>query len=160
MKIKNVFALTALLIFAIGFQTQAQRGMRAKSQQACLNIPNLTDEQQDQLETMRTQRIAASTAHRAEMNELRARKRSISISENPDMNELENIIDQMAELRAEHIKSAANHRQQVREMLTSEQRVYFDRMGKGNRQGRGRFDDSRGGRSEFGDGTRGMGRRR
>ncbi|MFP4288065.1 MAG: Spy/CpxP family protein refolding chaperone [Bacteroidales bacterium] len=138
-----------MLIFALFFSLQisAQRNNKGVQQKNCFNLPELTQEQENKISELRSERLQESTAHRAKMDELRAQKRSLSIAENADMNKINGIIDQMASLRADHLKSLEQHRQSVREILTPEQRAVFDSRphmrnrskGKGyNRSGQGR----------------------
>ena len=151
MKARIVLSLSVLLMFGMAMETMAQRGQRGNRgggernpQMVCQNIPDLTEEQQSQIQSLRTTQLQRSVEHKAAMGELRAKKRSLMIAENANMNEVDGVIDQMSVLRSEHQKAAAAHRQSVRSVLTAEQRVYFDsRAGQrgqrvqGNRQGRG-----------------------
>ncbi len=155
MKTKNFVFFVALFVLFVSFESFGQRGMRGNQYGECI-LPDLTEEQQTQIEALRTERIAATTQHRAEMNELRARKRSLTLAENPNMNEINAIIDQMAQKRATQLKALEEHRQEVRNLLTPEQRVIFDsrarnlgRMGQGDGYrrgaggGQGRLNDDR-----------------
>lgn len=160
MKTKNLIFIAAIFIMFVSVESFGQRGMRGNQEGAQCVLPDLTEEQETKINALRTERIASSTQHQAEMNELRARKRSLTLADNPDMNEVNSIIDQMADKRAQQMKARVQHRQEVRELLTPEQRVIFDsqsgqrrafgqREGYRNSEGRGqgRFnDDSRRGR--------------
>jgi Spy/CpxP family protein refolding chaperone len=145
-KIWFYFPLALILFFTI--ESQGQRGMRGNADGDC-RIPDLTEEQSLKIEELRTQQLAATNQHRARMNELRARKRSLSIAENPDMNAINKVIDEMESLRSGHFKAVAAHRQAVRGILTAEQRTYFDsrpRMAPGEgkmQRGDGRRGDRR-----------------
>lgn len=123
-----VFALLSAL-FVINATAQPRGDFRKQnkpSRQACLMIPDLTEEQESQINALHTEQLKERTQHRAQMDELRAKKRPLMLEDSPDMAEVENIIDKKAELRGEHMKSKANHRQNVREILTEEQRIYYD----------------------------------
>lgn len=150
MKTQQLIISTLLIfLFAGIFDSQAQRrGERANrgpaANQAECVIPDLTEEQQNQINELRTKRIKASTQHRANMAELRAKKRSLSIADTPDMNKVNAVIDDMAEMRSANLKENAAHRQAVREILTDEQRVIYDSR-HANRQGRGQQMYRRGG---------------
>jgi Spy/CpxP family protein refolding chaperone len=135
-----VFAALICIILTVPTIAQ-QRGRDAG------RIPGLSDEQKSKIEVLRTQQVASSTQHRAQMDELRARKRTLSIAENPDMNAINRVIDQMARLHADHMKSNEAHRQQIRSLLTSEQKALFDSRQPNQRQGRGQsFQGPRDGR--------------
>ena len=128
MKANSFLIVTLVLFFALNVDVFAQRAQRGYQERAgeCLNIPELTEEQKTKIQAIRTQHISQTTTHRAQMDELRARLRTLRLAENPDMTQIESIIDQMASLRAEHMKANTAHHQQIREILTPEQRVVFD----------------------------------
>ncbi len=153
MKARNFFVIAIVIFFAINSDVFAQRGQRGNQEgaRACLNIPELTQEQEAKIQAIRTERINQTTTHRAQMDELRARQRTLRLAENPNMAEIDRVIDQMASLRGRHMKANAAHHQSIREILTPEQRVAFD-----SRTGdRPRFEQRNMRRSDFG---RGQGR--
>jgi len=153
MKARNFLAIALVLFFALNIDAFGQRGPRGNQDGAgaCLNIPELTKEQEAKIKAFRTERINQTTAHRAQMDELRARQRSLRLAENPNMAEIDRVIDQMASLRAEHMKANTAHHQSIREVLTPDQRVYFDSR-TGNRP---RFEQRN---TRRGDAGRGQGR--
>ncbi len=102
-----------------------QRGQRG-SMQNCLNIESLTTEQKDALKKMHVARMDKSVQHRSQMELLQARQRNAMIQKEPDMKEVNKIIDEMGALRTSWMKEAVAHRLAIRNMLTEEQRVMFD----------------------------------
>ncbi len=153
MKARNLIILSLFFIFATAtVDSFAQRGMKGNANAGECIIPDLSPEQETQMEELRTERIAASTQHRAKMEELRARKRALSIADNADLNEINEVIDQMEALRTQHLKENAAHRQEVREILTPEQRIIFD----SKTANRPRFEQKNHRRGS-GDGGRGQG---
>ncbi|MFW5793333.1 MAG: Spy/CpxP family protein refolding chaperone [Bacteroidota bacterium] len=145
-KLFSAVALTAMLFLFATTSSFAQRGVRAergerrpqaqlqsRSMEYCENIPDLTEEQKEAIQELRTARLKESTEHRNKIEELRARKRTLMSSDNPDMTEVDKIIDEMSDLRNQHLKNAARHHQEVRSLLTEEQRVYFDARGPKNK---------------------------
>jgi Spy/CpxP family protein refolding chaperone len=115
-------------------------------QQGCLYLEGLTEDQQEAIAALRNVRLEKSLQYRARMDAMRARKRELMIQKSPDMGEVNKIIDQMEGLRSNHLKEAAAYRQQVRELLTDEQRLAFDRLGKHPRAGMERGQAARPGR--------------
>lgn len=93
----------------------------------CLAIEGLSEEQRETIMELQTARIEASTQHRAKMDELRARKRSAMIMKEADMEKINQTIDEMEALRTTWMKEAIAHREEIRQILTDEQRVIFDR---------------------------------
>ena len=157
----RLFALTVMLTTLFVISATAQRGTGRAQQsfprQYCLTIPDLTEEQEEKLMKMRTEQIKANTQHRAQMNELRARKRTLMISDSPDSEELNKVIDQMTELRGKQLKSNVAHRQKIREQLTEEQRVFFDSAPIYRSDRRPAMREGRGGRAGGGRGMQGRG---
>ncbi len=166
MKAQRIFSFVLLAsVILLSVEVMAQRGarggmrqdarpqqralqderqqMRGQGIEYCTFIPDLTDEQIDAISDLRTEKLKKSTDHRNQMAELRARKRTLMTSDSPDMTKIDAIIDQMTDLRKAQLKSNARHHQQVRGLLTDEQKVYFDARGQ---RGRGNFDGRRGGR--------------
>ena len=107
MKAKLFFIITAAVLFTFTTEAFSQRGA-GNQRQACQSISDLTPEQEAKINTMRTARLSETTQHRAQMNELNG------------------VIDQMADLRAQQMKASEAHHQSIREILTSEQRAMFD----------------------------------
>jgi Spy/CpxP family protein refolding chaperone len=116
------------MIMFISIDLSAQRPGRGMNQQRgiCQNLPDLTEKQQEEIKDLRLQMQEKSTSHRAKMDELRAKKRSLSLEENPNMNAINSVIDEMSAKQTQHIKDVEQHRQDIRKLLTDEQRVVFD----------------------------------
>ncbi len=121
-----VMLLTALFVLNATAQRGQMRMQETNPKQYCLNIPDLTEEQEEKISSIRTEQLKESTQHRAKMDELRAKKKSLMLEESPDSEELNNVIDQMTDLRNKQLKSNATHRQNIREQLTEDQKAYFD----------------------------------
>jgi Spy/CpxP family protein refolding chaperone len=124
MKTLKLSVLAFFILVATAANVYSQRGFQ-NNRGAC-KFQDLTEEQEAKLSELRTQQLEASTQHRLAMDELRAKKQRLSISENPNMNEINSIIDQMESLRADHLKETEAHKQSVRSVLTPEQRAEFD----------------------------------
>jgi len=98
---------------------------RPEPRQECV-VENLTPEQEAKIQQLRSAQLERSLKHRAQMDELRARKRSLMLEKNPDMNAVNAVVDQMTAMRGDMMKEAIKHRQEIRNLLTDEQRVQFD----------------------------------
>jgi len=155
MKTKNVKRTTVLMLAIImlaGTQLFAQRGRNLRNdvnrpyqnRQTCWRIPDLTETQQTKIESLRVEHWKEMNNYRNQMNELRARKRTLNTTAQTDMSELNGVIDQMTDVHNKMMKKSAKHRQDVRKELTDEQKVYFDsRPARG--QGYNRGANRRGG---------------
>ena len=89
-------------------------------------IPNLTPEQEKKIAELRT-------AHMQEMNNFRndlmikqAELNKLQTADNPDINKIDAKIDEIGKMKTDMAKKRAAHRQEVRAILTPEQRVVFD----------------------------------
>ncbi len=113
-------------------QPQFEKGMQHR-------IPNLTTDQETKLNDLRTKHLKEVTPLRNELQEKRARLNTLQSSEKPDMAAINKLIDEMGSLKTNLMKKQAAHRNEVSQILTDEQRVYFNaRQGKmGPRGGKG-----------------------
>ncbi len=98
----------------------------------CNAIPDLTEDQQKSLQDFRTAHLKEMQEGRNKLAEKRARLQTLRTSDNTDMSAINKTIDEMSAIRAEMQKERENHFQDVRSILTEEQRVHFD-----SRRGRG-----------------------
>lgn len=113
--------------------------------QRCQMIPDLTQEQQSQIDELRVGQMKEMTTFRNRLMEKRAQLRTLQTKDNPDMNAINQTIEQMGQIRTNMHKAFAEHRQNVREVLNEDQRAFYDAKIM-NRRGRfgGRHDMGRG----------------
>jgi len=139
MKTKKMNKLTVLalaILMLAGTQGFAQRGRNFKSNvdkpyrndETCWRIPDLTADQETQIEALRVDHWKEMNNYRNQMNEFRARKRTLNTIDKADLKEINSVIDRMTEVHNKMMKASAKHRQDVRKQLTDEQKVYFDSM--------------------------------
>ncbi|MBN1351198.1 Spy/CpxP family protein refolding chaperone [candidate division KSB1 bacterium] len=91
-----------------------------------LPIPDLTDQQKEQIETLQTAHIKATLPLQNEIAEKRARMRTLSTAEKVDMNKINETIDAIGALDVKLMKLQAAHHQEIRKLLTDKQRLFFD----------------------------------
>ncbi|NPA35559.1 MAG: periplasmic heavy metal sensor [Chlorobi bacterium] len=105
----------------------------------CNNLPNITEEQKNKLDAMRTEHWKNVQNTQNLIAEKIARLRTLRTADNVDMKEINKTIDELNSLRTQIQKSREQHIQDVRKLLTDEQRVYFDNFQntRGQRFGRG-----------------------
>lgn len=155
---KKVSVLAIALLMIAGTNLYAQRGRNYSGQdkglnrnQSCQMIPDLTEDQQTQINTLRVANMKQMNVFRNQMNELRAKKQTLMTSDNANMKEMNSVIDQITAVKNQKMKASAKHRLDVRNLLTDEQKVYFDSRpmrgqghgkGMGNGDGYGRRDGS------------------
>lgn len=116
----------------------------------CQNIPDLTEEQQAELKTLRDKHFKEMKDFRNQMGEIRAKQTTV-MSQNPiDEKAAAKLIDQKTELMNKQMKAQVSHRAAVKKVLTEEQVLAFEqRQGPkhfGAMQGKGRQGQGRQGR--------------
>ncbi len=140
MNTKIFYVIACLLFFAISTDVIAQRGRAGVAQPeqdrqqpiglgqagVCLGLDDLTPEQKANIRELQLKRMDQSLQHRLAMDELRARRRGLMAASDPDMGEVDRVIDQMGEKRTQWMRENAAHRQEVRNLLTPEQRTIYD----------------------------------
>ncbi|MDX8338084.1 periplasmic heavy metal sensor [Draconibacterium sp. IB214405] len=140
MKIK-ILSLVFITIFAISSTTMAQqrdRQERAPQQREMMaerperdrgNFEKFfTEEQQEKIKELRLESTKQTQPLRNELNELRAKQRTLTTAEKADLNAINKNIDQMADVQAKIQKIRAKQQQEIRSMLNDEQRIKFDEM--------------------------------
>lgn len=119
---------------------QGEGFMRANSE--CL-IPGLTADQQKQIQDLRLKQQKESLQLSNELFEKRAQLRTLQQVDKPNMKSVNAKIDEISALQNKKMKQSAEHRNNVRNLLTDEQKVQFDlrgnrggMMGKAGKMGR------------------------
>lgn len=143
MKTYKSIALAALVgLMLIAGQSFAQRSSRSnRVYTRYQNIPNLTEDQKQQINEMRS-------AHLKEIAELRSERRSTATR--ADKKEIRNSMLQKQE----------THKNQIRALLNEDQKTYFDKnQNRSNRQANGKGTRGKGSRGSgnSGGGSKGGG---
>ncbi len=153
-KFKKVSIVAVAFLMILGMNSYAQQGrnydqsQRGDERKTC-QIPDLTEEQEAKINDLRLEHLKANTAFRNQMNELRAKKQTLMTSDNSDSKEINAVIDQMTGIHNKMMKTSAKHHQDVRNLLTDEQKIIFDSKpmrGHGKSHGHGMRDGSGNGR--------------
>lgn len=139
----SVFLLVITLLVATGADALAQRGRgmdrRGGMGQIHSNIPDLTEDQSEQITTLRTAHLKEMQTFRDQIAINRIEYRAMMREDNANMADINANIEARSEIRTGMEKAQAAHLQEVRALLTEEQRVWFDSArgtaGSGMRQG-------------------------
>ena len=138
MKIRFL-TLTLVALFAIN-AVQAQRpdrGQRNMQPRDRINRHELmaerfnnffTEEQQEQVKSIRLETAKQVQPLRNELRELQAHQQTLSTSDKPDMKAIYQNIDEMTEVQGNIRKIMAKQQQDIRSLLTEEQKLKFDAM--------------------------------
>ncbi|MCF8297230.1 MAG: Spy/CpxP family protein refolding chaperone [Saprospiraceae bacterium] len=109
--------------------------------QHCMNLPDLTEEQQKKIKELRLKQMKAILPLKNEITEKQAHLKTLTTKEKVDMNAVNTTIDEITVVKAKMMKLKAAHQQEIRNLLTEEQRLIFDtrpaRFGKGQGFGHG-----------------------
>lgn len=126
-KSRVIFTAIAVLV-TISVMSQGQQRMQNTyaDGRCSKHIPNLTDEQVTKIEDLRTVHLEKMLRQKAKIKVLNAELRELEIAENADMNLINKKIDEISTARTEMIKERSTHRQDIRKILSKEQRLYFD----------------------------------
>jgi len=153
-RIKKVSVLIIALLIVAGTNLYAQQGRGGAPQgrnfernDLCQMIPDLTEDQEAKIKDLRVNHLKEMNTFRNEMNELRAKKHTLMTTDNTNMNEINSVIDQMTSIHNKMMKVSAKHRQDVRGLLTEEQKVIFDSRPMHRRGNRGYGHKGRGARN-------------
>ncbi len=105
-------------------------------------LPDLSDEQQAAIEKLRVDHMSAMQVMRADEDVLRAELNRLEVDSKYNQKAVDAKIDELYDLKAKMAKEKTKHHQDVRSLLTDEQKVAFDarqgcRMGHGHGNGQG-----------------------
>ncbi|MBE0432071.1 periplasmic heavy metal sensor [candidate division WOR-3 bacterium] len=98
-------------------------------------IPGLTEEQQTRIKTMRVEHMKAMQSLRNQLGEKKARLRTLTTGDKVNMTEVNKMIDEIGSLRTKMMKQKEQHRQEIRNLLNDEQRIFFDTRHKMHEKG-------------------------
>lgn len=108
------------------------RGMGYNRGQGCVAL-GLTDVQKEFVQQARIEKIQKEQSLKNKLNELNAQIRTATTGKNIDLNKVDKLISQKAELNLQMAQLRADHRVEVRGQLTEEQKAAW-----GNKPYRGR----------------------
>jgi len=151
-KVTAILSMIVVSVLLISGSLSAQKGnmngmkgnknMMYSNYQKCSfqNIPNISDEQKAQLKIKRTAMMKEVLPLRNSLKEKMAHLNTLSSADEVDMKAINKQIESISKDKAAMMKIRAKFRQEVRKVLTDDQRVYFDMhnnnmMKKGHHQG-------------------------
>jgi Spy/CpxP family protein refolding chaperone len=151
---KRLSLLAGLLILVSLTTVNAQRGPRfnddndQKGRFEC-RIPDLTEEQESKIDELRTSHWNEMKTFHADLDILKAEMQKLKVSDKPDQSAIDGKIKEMGAIKTQMAIAANHHHLAVRELLTDDQKVFFDRHDRGPRMGDfGRGCGSRGHRGQ------------
>jgi len=89
-------------------------------------MPDLSEQQQEQIKALRVKHMEAMKPLRNELGEKKARLRTLTTADKVNMTEVNKVIDDIGKMQTQLMKLKEQHRQEIRKLLNDEQRVMFD----------------------------------
>lgn len=89
-------------------------------------MATLTDQQQNEMDRLRLEYKKKKYLLKAKMRQAKVEFALLITTDAPNKSAIDSKIDQIAELKKEKLQLKANHKIQVRKLLTVDQRVHFD----------------------------------
>jgi Spy/CpxP family protein refolding chaperone len=138
MKSILVSVIMVFLIADLGYsQQRGQRQMQERPQVQMqqrqhnpgMNIPNLTDEQREQIRKSVIENREKMLPLQNQLREKHARLRTLTTGNTVNIRDAEQVIDEVTVIQSRMMKNRINHRNEIRNILTDEQKVVFDTMG-------------------------------
>ncbi len=166
----GILAVVAVFAFAGMQSIDAQRFQRFQHDQKkpyvgqriadkiCKHIPDLTDEQEKKISDLRVAHMDEMTEYRAQVREHQAHLKALEIADDPDMQEINTTIEEIGQVRIQMQKARAQLHQDIRELLTEEQRTFFDhfRNSRTHKMQQRHLDGPSGAKGQCGEYRRGM----
>ncbi len=136
---KKVSTLLVMILFVFTMSAQDQNMIVKRQGQGYMRanphmvapkiIPDLTPEQQKEIESIKIKFQKESLQISNEIREKRAQLRTLEQVDKPNLKAINAKIDEMTNLQNKKLKLIAEHKSKVRSLLTDEQRVQFDLRG-------------------------------
>ncbi len=114
-------------------------GMKEGQKAGCCGISDLTAEQQKQIDALKLNLMKESMAIKNQIEEKKAHLITVSSGDNVDMTAVNKTIDELFALKADLVKKHQAFKQDVRKLLTADQKVVFD-LNQAKKQGKGSKD--------------------
>ncbi|MDR2036413.1 MAG: periplasmic heavy metal sensor [Bacteroidales bacterium] len=141
MKIKLLMAVAIIAVSGITLSAQPNTSLNGsdkpqeiRRERNAENFPSplkLTDEQRQEMQKIRMERMKERTQIQNQIKEKKARLEVLQTADKADMKEINKTIDEITALQAKNMKADAADRQNIRNLLTEEQRIIFDAQGGG-----------------------------
>lgn len=104
---------------------QNQHGMGNHHMQLMAKL-DLSEEQKNQIQEWHLDQQKEMMNHRASLKAKYAQLQTLKIADNYNESAVNDVIEEISELQTAMMKQRASHQQNIREILTDEQRVKFD----------------------------------
>jgi len=152
-----LLAMTPLMVI-LAFAQSKEEGQgqmhRVQRTQREMMLPDISDDQREGIKKLKLQFMQESLPLKNQLNENRAKYQTLSTAKNVDMKSIEKLVEEAGKIEVELKKKAARNHQEIRGLLTDDQRIVFDSQrgrefglqarGMKNKKGRNREMSQRG----------------
>jgi Spy/CpxP family protein refolding chaperone len=127
--------LTGLVLLGMNPSAIAQKGYNYKLKSgnpdhkgACVHheISDLTEEQEAKIKELKTAHMKDMLKYNNELNEKHAKLKTLQTAESVEMDKVNKVIEDIGLIKTEMAKERAALHQEIRKLLTLEQRIHFD----------------------------------
>ena len=116
--IKSVL-LIGIALITMSQTLSAQRGVGQIT-------PDLTEDQEMKIKELKTAHMKEMLKFKSELEEKNAKLKSLQTADDVDMDKIYKVIDEIGSIETKMTKERAGLHQEIRALLTDEQRVHFD----------------------------------
>lgn len=127
----SVLVVLSLVAVAAVAQDSAEKQIeprQGKHKRMLAEIPDLTDEQTDQIKEIRQAGKAENQKLRDKLYSIREKTNELKSAENPDLEAINALIDEGAKVKAEMLKNRTASEVEMVKILTPEQRKAYEKM--------------------------------
>ncbi|UCH14641.1 MAG: periplasmic heavy metal sensor [Bacteroidales bacterium] len=89
-------------------------------------IPDISEDQEMKIQKLKTAHMKEMLKFKSELEEKNARLKSLQTADDVDMDKIYKVIDEIGSIETKMTKERADMHQEIRALLTDEQRVHFD----------------------------------
>ena len=94
--------------------------------ESCCGIKGLSDEQKQKIEKLKTSHQKEMLQLKNQVCEKKSHLKTLETADNADLSAINKTIDEILVVKAQMMKKCAAHKQDIRKILTDDQRVKFD----------------------------------
>lgn len=132
-KVRSIIVLIfiIMLVFGVNSIVLSQNSVSSETKENIIHnhfmgIKNLTNEQMNSIDKLKLSHRKEMLTARNILNEKQAHLKTLSTSDKVDMNSINSTIEEIGALKTDMMKKREAYKQEIRKLLTEEQRVTFD----------------------------------
>jgi Spy/CpxP family protein refolding chaperone len=131
-RMKTCMMIVSFLIASVltsSAQEQSKKWDKKTGHETFMNIPGLTDDQTAKIKQLKIEQLKAVKPLKNQLTENHAHYKTLMSANVADMKAINANIEECGKIRIEIMKLRSRHIQDIRSILTDEQKLYFDEKG-------------------------------